>query len=80
MSRGRLGGGDDRTAEAAVALVGDRVLPGRHGALRLVEADVHGAVGARRQQRRLLGLAVAYLDRAAERRARAPQSASASLR
>src|SRR6185437_14589985 len=69
VSRGRLGGGDDRTAEAAVTLIRDCVLPGRHGALRLVEADVHGAVGARRQQRRLLGLAVTYLDRAAERRA-----------
>src|SRR5438309_1731856 len=58
---------DDGAAETAFALVGDRVLTGRDGALRLLEHHACGAVRPRLEQRRLIGLAVAHLHTAAER-------------
>src|ERR1700757_222094 len=59
---------DDAATDTAIALVGHRVLPGRHGALWLGEPEVHRAVRPRRQERALVGLAVAHLYRAAQRR------------
>src|SRR2546423_3257278 len=58
---------DDGAAETALALVGDRVLTGLDGALRLIERRACAAVRSRFEQRRLIGLAVAHLHAAAER-------------
>src|SRR6202050_5029814 len=58
---------DDGSAQAALALVGHRVLAGRHRPLRRAENDARGAVGARLENRRLIALAVAHLDRAGKR-------------
>src|SRR5579859_2157489 len=61
---------DDRAPETALALVCDGVLPRCDGALRLEEGDAHTAVGLRLEEGALVGLAIAYLHRAAQRCAR----------
>src|SRR5437016_5789384 len=71
----RLDALDDGATEAALAFVGYRILAGRDGALRPLEAHADRAIGARLEQRRLVRLAVAHLHAAAERlaaRAREP--------
>src|SRR6202034_2624232 len=66
MRRVRQGALDTRAAEAALAVVGDRVRPGRDGALWPLEADVRAAVGTRLENPGLIALAIAHLDAAGE--------------
>src|SRR5438067_1701761 len=58
---------DDGAAETAFALVGDRVLTGRDGALRLIEHHACSALRAGLEPRRLTGPAAADLHAPAER-------------
>src|SRR5438105_15022982 len=63
----RLDALDDGATAAALALVGDRILAGRDGALWPLEAHADRVIGAALQQRRPERLAVAHLHTAAER-------------
>src|SRR5262245_15966808 len=58
---------DHRAAETPLTVVGHGVLTGCDCTLRLIEYNVHGAVGPRLEPRRLVALAVAHLHGAAER-------------
>src|ERR1700751_85707 len=68
--RGELAGAQERldhaAAETTLAFVGDGVLTGRHGALRLIEDDTQAAVRARLETRRLVALPVAHLGHGAK--------------
>ena len=57
---------DHGAAQAAVAVVENHVLPRRHGALRVVEADCQRRARALRHHAALVGLAIADLGCAPE--------------
>src|SRR5215831_222780 len=58
---------DHRAAETPLTVVSHGVLTGCDCTLRLIEYNVHGAVGTRLEPRRLVALPVAHLHGAAER-------------
>src|SRR5262249_28292326 len=58
---------DPRAAETPLTVIGHGVLTGCDCALRLLEHNVHAAVGPRLEPRRLVTLTVAHLHGAAER-------------